>query len=146
MAKKLFAAHPRKAEGLQAIRDGATLEEIIKEFGVSITTAKRWVLEASGVAAAAEAKDTRTKPSTTGGDFAAVRSLKPAPVIFELGEQKIPLDPQELYEAYILYEDLKVKCELTDGFTSTVRDGVALLWQLLVPRPEIEKGKVITEV
>lgn len=150
MARKVFAEHPHKAEALLALREGVPTEEIVRRYGCSEKSAKRWAKqvedEKKGITDIKVPTGVKAKVSETGGTFAAVVSLKPAPVIFELGEQRIPLDPQLFYESYILYEDLKVKANLSDGFSSVVRDGVALLWQLLVPKPAIEKGKVKTEV
>jgi hypothetical protein len=41
-----FPAHQNKEEALQALRDGATVEEVIGRFGISERTAWRYFKEA----------------------------------------------------------------------------------------------------
>ncbi len=85
-------------------------------------------------------------PVREGGKLATVTAKQPAPVIFTLGQQMIELDAEALYESFILYQDMKVKCSINDGFSAVIRDGVGLLWRVLVSEPKISAGKVSVEV
>ena len=80
-----------------------------------------------------------------GGQIVTVTQGKPAAVVFSLGAEKIELEPQALYESYLLYLDLKARLDLKDGFTATLRDALAFTWRLFVSRPQIEQGQVRPE-
>jgi len=79
-------------------------------------------------------------------ELAAVITKKPAPVIFVLGDQRIELEPEALYESHLLYQDMKVRCGLDSTFSSVLRDGMALLWRVIASEPIIESGTVKMEV
>lgn len=92
-------------------------------------------------------KDSEKVPQAKeGGKLVTVAAKQPAPVVFMLGKEEIELDPAALYESYLLYQDIKVRCNLQDGFSSVIRDGVGLLWRVLVSEPKVEQGKVKMEV
>ena len=68
---------------------------------------------------------------------AALSSARP-PVLFQLGQENIPLDFQDLYEVYLLYNDMKTRGTIEEaGFSDTLRDGMALLWIVSVGQPEL---------
>ena len=94
-------------------------------------------------AAAAEPKPT---PQGT-VPVAALSSARP-PILFDLGQEKIALNFQDLYEAYLLYNDMRTRGIIKqDGFSVTLRDGIALLWTVGVGQPGIEGDSVkLTEV
>ncbi len=89
----------------------------------------------------------KVKPekSATSTTIATAVAPKPAAIVFMLGKLEIPMDPQDLYEAYILYQDIKSRVGLKDGFSSALKDAMGVSWRLLVARPSIE-AKVETEL
>ena len=118
-----------REEIIQALKAGETVNEVANRFPVSRRTVERYAKQLE------EGKlEQKEKPSREreGGKLATVTAKQPAPVVFVLGERKIELDPEALYESYLLYEDIKLRCLLTDSFSNVLRDGIALLWQLLV--------------
>jgi len=68
------------------------------------------------------------------------------PLIFELEQERIPLNWRALYEAYRYYDDLKKTSGLDDGFAeallSCFKDG----WRRVRVKTRIENDKVIVEV
>jgi hypothetical protein len=87
-----------------------------------------------------------TPQAKEGGKLVTVTGKQPAPVVFFLGKEEIELEPSALYESFLLYQDMKVRCDLKDGFSSVIRDGVGLLWRVLVSEPKVEQGKIKVEV
>jgi len=90
-----------------------------------------WAIPAKG-----EEKEKPPK-EREGGKLAVVVAKQPAPVVFVLGEHRIELETEAIYESYLLYQDIKQRYALNDSFSNVLRDGVALMWQILVG----EKGK-----
>lgn len=88
-------------------------------------------------------KHTKGKPlgQREGGKFATVAAIQPAPVVFFLGEHRIELEPEAIYESYLLYQDIKLRCGINEGFSDTLRDGMGLLWRILAGEPVMKKGK-----
>jgi hypothetical protein len=74
---------------------------------------------------------------------AALSSGK-APVLFQLAQETIPVDFGDLYECFLLYNDMKTRGVIAeDGFCATLKDGIALLWTIGVGQPQIDGGKVL---
>ena len=73
---------------------------------------------------------------------AALSSARP-PILFQLGQENIALNFQDLYESYLLYNDMKTRGIIRqDGFSDTLKDGMALLWTILVGQPGVEGDRV----
>jgi len=149
-----FEPSPHRDGIIQALRDGEAqginpnelISAVSARFPVHKKTVQRYFkqLKAGGFDKPEEPK--KPPKEIEGGKFATVTARQPAPVIFILGETKIELDPQALYESFLLYEDMKLRCQLTDGFSSVILDGVGLLWRILASEPIIERGAVKQEV
>lgn len=71
--------------------------------------------------------------------FMDITSRKPAPVLFTIGEHDIGLDPEPLYESYLLYEDLKVRYGFTDSFSVALKDAMVICYRLLGPEPKVKQ-------
>ena len=143
-----FSASPQKEEAKAALAAGMSLEECVTHFHLSPKTAQRYLDEVKNPKPPKPGKEVKSqsKPMSEGGKLATILARQPAPVVFTIGEQRIELDPEALYESHLLYEDIKVHCGLKDSFSDAIRDGVSLLWQLLVSEPHIEAGQVKAEV
>ena len=88
----------------------------------------------------AEKKEEKEKTSGPGTrDLIDITSRKPAPILFTIGEHDIGLDPEPLYESYLLYEDLKTRLGLNDNFSMTLKNAMVLAYRLLGPEPKIKQ-------
>ena len=110
------------------------------------TTVKEAHLKGIDIPVKVEKQEEKVLKSTEGGKLATVVAKQPAPVIFVLGDQRIELEPEALYESYLLYQDMKVRCGLDSTFSGVMRDGVALLWRVIASEPIVESGTVKMEV
>lgn len=72
-------------------------------------------------------------------DLFDITSRKPAPILFTVGEQNIGLDPEPLYETYLLYEDLKTRFGFSDSFSVVLKDAMVLCYRLLGPEPGVKQ-------
>jgi len=137
---------PHRDEAMQALRLGMSIKDCAKRFEISEKTARRYLKKINELPKNPQLGKTGGQTQSEGGKVATVTTPKPAAVVFTLSNRQIELDPEALLESYILYEDIKVKCSLSDGFSDVIRDGIGLIWQVLVNKPRIEGGKVRVEV
>lgn len=88
-----------------------------------------------------DTKDEQKAKSSGPGqrEFIDITSRKPAPIIFTIGEQNIGLDPEPLYESFLLYEDLKVRFGFTDSFSVALKDAMVICYRLLGPEPKVKQ-------
>lgn len=95
----------------------------------------------------AKSGDGRGKPVADGAEkevaFVAVSGTKPA-VIFRIADENIPLVASHLYEAYIMYLDIKTRHGVENSFSDCLLAGMETLWQLTV-RPRVKEGGVIID-
>lgn len=59
---------------------------------------------------------------------------KPGAVMFNIGSSSLEIEPISLFEAYILYLDMKAKCGLTDSFSTCIVDSISIAWKMMVPQ------------
>lgn len=133
-----FEPSPHRDEIIQQLREGIPVDEVAKRFPVSRRTVERYDK------ALKEGKlDQPEKPlkEREGGKLATFTAKQPAPVVFFLGEQRIELEPQAIYESYLLYEDLRAKVGLNDSFSQALQDAMGIAWRLLAAKPIIEGEK-----
>lgn len=90
---------------------------------------------------------TAEKPGVVKGAVAvAALSSARAPILFQLGQETIPLDFGELYECYRLYSDIRARGLIAEqGFSGCLLDSVALTWTILVGQPRIEGDSIKLE-
>lgn len=87
------------------------------------------------------------KPGVAKGavTVAALSSAR-APILFQLGQETIPIDFGDLYECYRLYSDIRRRGLIGEqGFSACLLDSVALTWTILVGEPRIEGDSVRLE-
>ena len=76
---------------------------------------------------------------------AALATTRP-PVLFQLGQETIPIDFGELFECYRLYTDIKARGLIGEqSFSGCLLDSIALSWTILVGHPRIEGDSVKLE-
>ncbi len=137
---------------MQALRNGMSLEECATHFGISEKTARRYHYEIEHPKPPKPPPEAKTEGKgggqkvLTGGPLAAVTTKAPAPIVFTLGGQIIEIDTQSLYESYLLYSDLKVKCGLKDPFATVLLDAMGFVWRTLAVEPRIDHDRVLVEV
>lgn len=149
MPSQRFAPAPYKEPAKADIRGGMPIEDVAKKYNLSERTAFRYLKEI-------EDEKTGSKPppnvpggkveSVGGGEIATITVPKPAAAVFTLGNQKILIDPADLYESFMLYEDLKVRCSLEDNFSTVLKDGIGLLWEILAKNPKGQSAVAATEI
>lgn len=52
-------------------------------------------------------------------------------IVFTLGEHQISLNPQHLYDAYLYYEDIVLKHDIDQEFSSAIKDSMKYVWEQL---------------
>jgi len=103
---------------------------------------------AEKAAKAPKAPPAEPKPIPQGTVPAAALSSARPPILFQLGQENIPLDFQDLYEAYQLYSDMRTKGIIKEAsFTAILKDGIAFMWTVCAGQPGIVGDRVkLTEV
>lgn len=133
-----------------------SLKECAAHFGISKKTANRYHYEIDHPKPPKPLPEVKTEVKVegkggtqkvlTGGPLAVVTTKAPAPIVFTLGGQLIEVDTQSLYESYLLYSDLKVKCGLKDSFSAVMLDAMGFVWRALAIEPRIDHDRVKVEV
>ncbi len=147
MPTPVFQPSPQKEPAKAALRGGMNIHDCAIKFNLSEKTVRRYLKEVE----AEQSGDKQVpnppggKATSEGGQVATVTVAKPAAVVFTLGNQTILLDPADLYESFLLYEDLKVKCQLEDNFSTVLKDGIGLLWEVLINPPDLQQSEEFPE-
>lgn len=121
MAK--FSPHPHKEEALQAIREGATKEEVMRRFGVSDTTAIRWLKEAKEGPPAAKTSGRKAGGITPLGTVVIPQT---GVAVFTVGQDQVNLFPEDLFKCYDEYRDMRDLIAWKSDFSSTIREGTKM--------------------
>ncbi len=127
------------------LRKGKTSTKELIEVGAGKTLAEK---KPSGGTGLVEVKPVKPPPADSnlppgdgdppGQNLAAIVMRPPAPVLFIMGESKIDLEPQALYESYLLYEAIKVRLPRPDSFCGVIRSAMGIAWRLVASEPIIE--------
>lgn len=86
----------------------------------------------------ARGKDGGKVKTETEKSLAGLRIPEP-PVVFEVRGEKVRISPEDLYESYFIYLDMKARAGIDDTFSDTLKAGMEILWSLCV-RPIITDG------
>jgi hypothetical protein len=138
----------KQREIVDLIQQGKTFNEITA-MGYSNNMVSR-VNRAIKRGELPEEKSTEKSTAPTSGQqqkkgsksLIAAVELKGAPLLLDLGQAVEPLDRGDIYDAYHLYSDLRARGILNDNFSSVIRDGVGIIWRLLITKPLIEGEEV----
>lgn len=84
------------------------------------------------------------EPGKVGGELATVLQPSKGAIVFTLGEHKISLNPQYLYDAYLYYQDIVVKEDINEEFSLVIRDCVKSAWERLNHHRAEKQGATIT--
>ncbi len=117
----------------KAIKDATNLEEAMKVA----------VPEKPIVAKPAEIAPQGQKP---GGNVATMTAPSPAAVKFRLGSKDIEVDPQDFYETHLLCEDIRLRLDLKDNFSTILKDCVSIVWRQVSTQPRVDGDKIHLEV
>jgi len=124
---------PHKEEIIQALREGTgTYKEIATRFGVSEKTVRRYE------------KQLKEPEGKKGGALATVLQPSQGAIIFTLGQHKILLNPQHLYDAYLYYQDIALRHDIDEDFSLALKDSMKFAWERLNRIKAEKKGVSIT--
>ena len=161
------APSPNRDEAMQALQNGMEVKECTTRFGISRWTARRYLKkikkkeqeqqkpvsepdstpqnQTEKVKQAAKPSETLVHPGQE-ATLAAVTITKPAPITFTLGEAKIPLNPQYLYDAYLYYQDIqRMSPDIDDEFCLGIKTAMKYVWEKFVRREANKIGVGIKE-
>jgi transposase len=127
-----YAPSPHREEAKAALREGASIDEIVRRFGVSESTAKRYrkqIKEEKGGTPPNAAEP--AKAMVTGGELGTIVQPKAGTVIFTFGQEIIPLNYFLLYDAYQYYKDIQREHQIEDDFCTVIKDSVKYVWERL---------------
>jgi hypothetical protein len=82
-----------------------------------------------------ENNETETKEAGKGVEFAKFDG-KPGAVTFKFRAETIQLNPTDLFEAYVIYNDLKTRHGIENSFSDFLKAGSEIIWSLM-QRPQI---------
>jgi hypothetical protein len=72
-------------------------------------------------------------------DFAHIDN-KPGVVTFKFKAEKIELNPTDIFEAYIIYNDLKTRHGIDNSFSDFLKAGSEIIWSLM-QKPEVASAE-----
>jgi hypothetical protein len=149
-----FTASPHKEEAKQLFRDGASLEEVLKRFPISVKTAGRYQkaveLEKQQPpppppppppAVSVTPKGGKETGTKVGGELGTVLQPKAGSIVFTLGQKVIELNPSYLFDAYQYWEDMKREHQIEEDFSQTIKTAVKHAWEVL-NHAKVEKQPV----
>ncbi len=79
-----------------------------------------------------------------GGDMTSIRQPAHGAIQFIMGEQKIMIDPSELYDAFMYYRDMVAHHNIHEPFTKVIKTSVKYIWELLNRQQAQEQPAGIT--
>jgi len=90
------------------------------------------------------AKEEKAAQERSGGSLVTVVQPIRGAIIFTLGEHKISLNPQHLYDAYLYYEDILVRHDIDEDFSLALKDSMKYVWERLNRHKGENQGVSIT--
>lgn len=151
---------PHKDEAKQALANGIAPREIATRFGLNIQTIRLYrkevereaaeraekatkVIEpeetvtpapeqqpATSVPTPAESEKAKRQAMITGGEITNIQQRKTGAILFTLANEDIELQPAELYDAYLYYQDIRrSNPDLNESFSSCLKSCVKIIWE-----------------
>jgi len=77
------------------------------------------------------AKGEKPPQEKRGGELATVLQPSQGAIIFTLGQHKILLNPQHLYDAYLYYQDIALRHDIDEDFSLALKDSMKYAWEKL---------------
>ena len=90
------------------------------------------------------AKEEKAPPERGGGNLATVVQPVKGAIVFALGEHKISLNPQHLYDAFLYYEDIMIRHNIDEEFSLALKDAMKYVWETFNHRKAESEGAEIT--
>jgi len=115
-----FQPSPHKEEAIQALREGTSIDEVKKRFGLSKATAWRYQKEA------------KEGPKTPGGKAGGTTPLgailipQTGVAVFTVGQDTVKLYPEDIFRCYDEYRDMRELIDWQSDFSSTIREGAKM--------------------
>jgi transposase len=138
MPTPIYQPSPQKEPAKADLRGGMSIHDCALKHNLSEKTVRRYLKEVEDEKAGIKQVPNTPggKSQTEGGQVATITVAKPAAVVFTLGNQTILLDPGDIYESFLLYEEIKVKYHLEESFSTVLHDGMGLLNEVLINPPD----------
>lgn len=131
---------PHRDEIIEALKAGESVDELDGRFPVSRRTIERYAKKISDGTLEQPPKT----PTTKGGELATVLQPSKGAIVFTLGEHKISLNPQHLYDAYLYYEDIAIRHDIDEEFSLAIKDSLKYVWERLNQHKGETQGISIT--
>jgi hypothetical protein len=110
-----------------AIKRAATLDEALKY--------------ATGMPKEPKPPQDTGKP---GGQAITIEQPSKGAVVFTFGQTIVPLNPQHIYDAYLYYDDLRMRQNIPEEFSLAIKIAMKYVWERL-HQPEKEKATIKIE-
>lgn len=145
----MFQPSPHKDEIIQALREGVAQgispSELIAAVTARFPVSKKTVGRYFDQLKAGKLDQTPKGPALkSGGELAVVLQPSVGAIVFTLGEHKISLSPQHLYDAYLYYEDIVVRHDIDEEFSLAIKDSMKYVWERLNQHKGEKEGISIT--
>lgn len=136
-----FEPSPHRDEIIQQLRDGVPVAEVTNRFPVSKRTVERY---AEALKAGKLEEPAKLPKEKSGGELSTIVQPSRGAIIFTFGEHKISLNPQHLYDAYLYYEDMALRHDIEQEFSSAIKDSMKYIWERLNKYKAESEGISIT--
>lgn len=149
---KKFAPNPMKEKAMELIRQAASDAEVMQQTGISLRTLARYKEEiehpkptkpAGLPGSPADAGKVSTAVKTPAGavETAKVALQGPAPTLFILSGDRVPLSASDLDNAYQYYREIqRMDPEIDDNFGTAVAVAMRHVWRHFKQRLAMEVG------
>jgi hypothetical protein len=85
----------------------------------------------------------KEKREKEGGSLTRISQPSNGAIVFTLGQHRISLNPQHLYDAYLYYEDIKVRHGVEEEFSEAIKVAMKYVWEQLNRQKAMkEEGKI----
>jgi hypothetical protein len=123
VARGQFSPNPHKEEALQALREGVSIEEVVRRWGISDKTARRYQKEAKEGPKPPKPQSTKVGGITPLGTVVIPQT---GVAVFTVGQDQVQIYPEDLFKCYDEYRDMRDLIDWQGDFSSTIREGAKM--------------------
>ena len=77
------------------------------------------------------------------GGSTEIGRVRPGSTRWRIGGRDIIVDENDLFEALVLYNDLKARCGFKSSFSEMIKDSMSMVWKLMATKPILTTEQVI---
>jgi len=129
-------------KAIRASPDG--IQKLAKQYGIGharMTAIKRAATLEEALKFATGIPKPQTKPpqdtAKSGGQAITIEQPSKGAVVFTFGQTVVSLNPQHIYDAYLYYDDLRVRHNVKEEFSLALKIAMKYVWEQL-HQPEKE--------